>query len=92
VTRILTDCSTELPLKKEENLLDIICKLQNPLMSSLHDAILSSWNGTQALDNVTSEPSCSAPRIRNNRVKTFWSDEGIVSYQRMLEPQLHHLQ
>ena len=38
------------------------------------------------------ESSGEAPRIRNNRVKTFWSDEGIESYQVMLEPHLLRLQ
>ena len=74
----------------------VICGLTNPAVSSSHDIILSSWSAIiDPLHNIASKQpnkTSSVPKIINNRQKTFWTNEGIVSYQQLILPQLARLQ
>ena len=79
-------------LKVPETVLQIICKLENPLINSHHDLILSSWSLPPAPAETSSSSNITAPRIENQRTKTIWSDTGILNYQELIHLQLHHLQ
>ena len=62
---------------KTETLLSIECKNDNPLISSSHDAIISCWFPSPRNTNVAEELLASAPRLKNERHKTFWTDHCI---------------
>ena len=65
-----------------ETVRSIVCKLEHPLIQSHHDLIISSFSLP-----ICNEKFCElkqqvkAPRIENNRVKIYWTDEGIENYQ-----------
>ena len=64
----------------KEKLIKIHCKHDNPLITSHHDALLSTFR----LPEVEHPPSIqnpSAPRVDNHRVKIHWSDNGIETYK-----------
>ena len=76
---------------KGEELLGILCKFGIPYVSSSHDVILSS---TFALTEETPriDLKTSAPKVRNDRHRVLWSDEGIQAYQELIVPHLQRLQ
>ena len=74
-----------------ERLSSIICKLENPLVGSHHDLILSTFalpiiNSATQSDNLVK-----APKIPNDRVKILWDDENIPQYQSLLGTSLSSL-
>ena len=73
-----------------ETLSQVICKLQNPLLRSHHDIILSSFS---LAPSALPEPDVNivAPKIDNNRVKIIWSPEGITQYQEFIGDNLERL-
>ena len=74
-----------------ESLLKIICKLENPLVTSHHDALLSCFNlPCMACPSPPPNPP-PAPRIENNRVKILWSESGIQAYQSLIAENLSRL-
>ena len=75
-----------------ETLINITCKLTNPLIESHHDLIMSQWKlpFTQPLHEATT--NIKAPRIPNDRTSITWSDLGITQYEALVTPQLHRLQ
>ena len=79
-------------LKHLDVLVTIHCKLEDPLIDSHHDLIVSKWE----LPTVTPEPSSSvnlvAPKVENPRVKILWNDTGIEKYQHLVAPHLLRLQ
>ena len=71
---------------------NIICKLNNPLIESLHDMILSTWTLIDApLENNTIK-NITAPKIENSRHKVAWTDLGIAAFQDLVLPHLERLQ
>ena len=73
-----------------ESLTRIICKLDNPLVQSHHDLILSSFS----LATSASEPKNNlvvAPKVDNTRVKIIWSEEGITQYEEIVADNLSRL-
>lgn len=75
-----------------EVLLDIHCKLSNPLINSHHDMIFSSWSLPHVEEEDWSENNVVAPKIKNTRLKIIWSDDGVQEYQKLVEPHLSRLQ
>ena len=78
-----------------ETLLYIVCKKEDPLVniSSMHDMLITSFSSpkiTRSVESSKSNPL--APRIKNNRHKVVWSEEGIHAYQELLTPRLKQLQ
>ena len=75
-------------LPKSELLITIYCKLSDPFIESHHDMIISSW----FLPAMTAAPITTenvvALKVKNNRVKVLWSDEGIEEYQLLIIPHL----
>ena len=66
-----------------ETLLKQVCRHQHPLVCSHHDLLLS-----QSYLPSYTEPCISAaplaPKVRNERAKIKWSEEGIIEYQAVI--------
>ena len=75
-----------------ETLVRIICKLNNPLIDSHHDMILSSWTLLDEIQEEDSPENVAAPIIPNLRQKVLWSDAGIEAFQEAVLPHLTRLQ
>ena len=73
-----------------ECLIDQVCKNENPLIGSHHDALISKFSLPAIPFNVPVETP-SAPKIPNNRVKIIWSNDGIKEYENMLQSHLDTL-
>ena len=76
-------------LVSPEQLSKIYCKLVNPLIESHHDILISTlslpqyrYQDNSKKDNIT------APRVRNNRTRIVWSEQGIADYQALVVPRL----
>ena len=75
-----------------EVLENVICKLDNPLINSLHDIVITTF--TLPPDPAPPPPSMEnikAPRIENTRQKVLWSLYGICHYQEALGGKLSEL-
>ena len=71
----------------KEDVIDIICKNENPSILSHHDMILSRVELPVA-EVVKESNHATAPRIPNTREKIKWSEEGITNYSKIVSPQL----
>jgi hypothetical protein len=79
-------------LPKGELLVTIYCKLADPFIESHHDMIISNWFLPVMTTTPTMTENIVAPKVKNDRVKVLWSDEGIEEYQRLVLPHLSRLQ
>ena len=78
-------------VRATESLLEIICKLENPMVTSHHDALFSRFNlPCMACPSPPPHPPA-APRIENKRVKILWSESGIQAYQAVIAENLRRL-
>ena len=68
----------------------IICKMENPLVQSHHDIVLSSILLSRS-EVALPERVEAAPRVPNNRVKIFWDESNIPLYQSLLSDTLTSL-
>ena len=75
-----------------EKISEIICKLENPLINSHHDLIISTFELPPSATEECSSNFLKAPRIPNNRKKVIWSDTGVLEYQKQVTDQLLRLQ
>ena len=71
----------------------VVCKVQNPLVDSLHDIVFSEFTLPPAppppppsLANIT------APKVPNTRQKILWSQEGISKYEAAVSSELARLE
>ena len=78
------------PPEQAEEMEKIICRLENPLVESHHDVIISTIPLPRALVSQ-SETVPSAPRVPNNRVKIIWDDDNTPLYQSLLSNNLSSL-
>ena len=62
-----------------ESLVEIVCKLQHPLIQSHHDLIISSCSLLPICNKNTNEENNNivAPRVDNTRMKIIWTEDGI---------------
>ena len=75
-----------------EALVDIVCELEHPLMSSHHDLIVSTCSLPPLLQESSDQTSyIAAPRIPNTRFATKWSDEGVSEYKQAVAPLLSQI-
>ena len=75
-----------------EELTKVVCKLDNPLINSLHDIVLSKFTLPPAPPPPPpSQENLTAPRIPNTRQKVLWSVEGIAEYQSAVGVELERL-
>ena len=80
---------TSSPLSSE-SVTEIVCKLENPLVHSHHDLILSRFSlGTCRIS--PKEDQVVAPRVDNLRVKILWSEEEIAQYEELVGDNLSRL-
>ena len=79
-------------VNKPETLLNIHCKLTDPLVASHHDLLVSSWTSDGQENEEQSSINVEAPILVNNRCRVVWSDEGIAEYQRIAGPHLLRIQ
>ena len=78
---------------KSEVIKNIECKLDNPLIDSHHDLIVSEYEVPNIIENVAdSKDNIAAPTVSINRLKVIWSDEGIENYQKLVTPELSRIQ
>ena len=80
------------PSAPPEVLSNIICKLDNPLVDSAHDIIIS----TCSLPSHTPLPhdiseNISAPKVDNTRVKVKWNEDNVPYYQDLVGNNLARL-
>ena len=79
------------PPALSESLVSITCRLENPLIHSHHDLIVSAFPCPEVA--YTPPPQAvTAPRVPNTRVKVYWDQEGECQYQAILAstlPLLH---
>ena len=74
-----------------EKLTSITCGLDNPLISSHHDLITSSFP-SMLVPTTKAPQAATAPRVPNTRVRVRWDESGIEPYQYLLSSTLPHLQ
>ena len=75
-----------------ETLTSVVCKLENPLIDSHHDLIVSSWSLPWTPSKSHSQSLAKAPRIQNSRNKISWTDSGVEAYRDLVGPHLLRLQ
>ena len=73
-----------------DDLVQIICKHQDPTILSHHDIIVSRFL-LHKTELHLSPQLPTAPRVLNDRVKIYWSDEGIDSYLMSIQGLLGNL-
>ena len=74
-----------------ETLTKIICKLDDPLVTSHHDVLLSRITTPHLLSGAPPARHPPAPRVDNNRAKILWSESGILAYQSCIADNLSRL-
>ena len=74
-----------------ENLTNQVCKHDDPLIESHHDLLISQLLLPKVKQSTHFPVHHQAPKIPNNRVKIIWSEEGIKSYENLLNTHLDDL-
>ena len=71
-----------------EQLTGIFCKLEDPLITSHHDILLSSFHLPQVHAQPVHQGNPLAPSIPNAKVKIQWSESGIDQYKDSIDQNL----
>ena len=71
-----------------ETLREIHCKLENPLVNSHHDLIVSSFTLPHVPILPEETTNLTAPVVKNSRVRIKWSELGITQYKMVASKQL----
>ena len=71
-----------------EQLSSIFCKLEDPLITSHHDILLSSFQLPHVHARPADHDNPLAPSIPNTRVKIQWSEPGIREYKAYIDENL----
>ena len=74
-----------------ECLLEVVCGKENPLITSHHDLIVSSFSSSQVPYSPPPQ-AVVAPRDPNTRVKVLWDDDDQEQYKILLSSTLPLLQ
>ena len=77
--------------EQAESLNSVVCVKENPLISSHHDMVLSTFLCSSVPFNPP-PPAIIAPRVPNNRVKVLWNQEDQYQYETLLSSTLPLLQ
>ena len=76
-----------------EKIITIHCKLQDPLVNSHHDIIISTFSLIASANLApTTENNINAPKVENTRTKIVWSESGVKDYQKLVSSHLQKLQ
>ena len=79
-------------LSKPEYASKIMCKLENPLILSHHDIIISRCSLPHTPHSpVVCDDLVAAPRLELPRNRVSWSDEGMIAYEQLLSPHLKQI-
>ena len=78
------------PPNLSESLDSIACSLDNPLVTSHHDLVLSSFSAS-SLPPTEAASVERAPRVPNDRVKICWSEDGSAAFESLVSPSLSKL-
>ena len=73
--------------QQAESLLSVVCGKVNPLITSHHDLVVSSFSGFRTVYTAP-PPAVVAPRVTNSRVKVLWDLEGSEQYKSLLSSTL----
>ena len=68
----------------QECLLSLHCQHHDPRVDSHHDLLVSSCTIHAALKNVDKSENITAPRVKNNRHKIVWSEDGIALFESII--------
>ena len=80
-------------LQHPESVSSIECKLENPLVDSHHDILVTRFILPTVSEEVADTKDHKvAPVIPNNRLKVVWTDEGIEDFQKLVAPELSRIQ
>ena len=80
-------------LQHPKSVSTIECKLENPLVDSHHDILVSKFFLPNVSDEATdTKDNKGAPLIPNDRLKVLWTDDGIEDYQNLVAPELSRIQ
>ena len=75
-----------------ENLSNIICKLDHPMVASAHDIIISTFSlPPKSSKSQDISENIIAPKVTNDRLKVIWHDENIPHYQAIIGDNLARL-
>ena len=77
--------------EQAESLLKVVCGKDNPLISSHHDMVISTFLCSSVPYNPP-PPAIVAPKVPNTRVKVIWNQEGLHQYETLLSSSLPLLQ
>ena len=69
-----------------DKLIEIICKNDNPLVTSSHDVIFSSFKLSPRTHQP--KPTPKAPRVTRQRFRVLWDNNGISNYSSILDKTL----
>ena len=75
-----------------EKIQNILCSLEQPLINSHHDILLSTFALSRTFDEHLQVGNVVAPKVPNIRVKTLWSEEGKQKYEQLIGNFLPELQ
>ena len=75
----------------QEEVVEIICKNENPQVLSHHDIILSCFHLPIMPETRPEQDLIAAPRLPNTRQKIVWSQDGVADYKLLVTPQLKNL-
>ena len=74
-------------IEQAESLLSVVCGKENPLISSHHDIVVSTFPSSRVA-YIPPPPAIIAPRVPNTRVKVIWDQEGQCQYESLLSSTL----
>ena len=74
-----------------EEVVEVICKKENPLVLSHHDIILSAVIIPSERVPELPDDLVTAPRVTNIRKKIAWTEEGVQNYAQLVAPQLKQI-
>ena len=79
------------PETVKESLVEVICKVTCPLLSSHHDILLTSFTLPRIESPSPSLALNKATRVENKRSKIFWSDQGMKDYELLVSEHLPYV-
>ena len=74
-----------------ERLQHIVCKFKQPLFSSQHDIIVTSFTLPRQTEKPKPCDLVTAPRTLIERCKILWDQNGIETYKKLVSHQLHQV-
>ena len=83
---IVAQIASSSSISPMEELHEILCSKEKPLVASKHDIILTIWH--QPNHSFSPPDSHHAPMVPNSRHKIIWSEDGVAKYRKFIQPTL----